>query len=71
MRVFEPKSMAETNDAAAYDRIVTTLYDLIESLHTQVTSGEDELVIAAMKHLINTRRLTFLALRHAHRLQCA
>ncbi len=69
MRVFEPNHLADTTDAVASGRMVTTLYELIESLHAQVAPGEDDLVIAAMKNIINTRRLTFLELRHAHRLK--
>jgi hypothetical protein len=71
MCIFEPNHLADTPDAAASGRMVTTLYELIESLHAQVTPGEDDLVIAAMKNIINTRRLTFLELCYVHRLKCA
>jgi hypothetical protein len=72
MRVFETNHiMADAADAPTSGRIITTLYDLIESLHAQVTPGEDDLVIAAMRHIINTQRLTFLELHRGHRLKCA
>ncbi|ETX07824.1 hypothetical protein [Candidatus Entotheonella palauensis] len=71
MRVFEPNHAADTTEAPASGRIVTTLYDLIESLHTQVMPGEDDLVIAAMKNIMNTRQLMFLELHHAHRVKVA
>ncbi len=58
-------------DTPASGRIVTTLYDLIESLNTQTKPDEDDLVIAAMKHIMNTQRLTFLDVPHAHRVKCA
>ncbi len=51
-------------------RTVTTLYDLMESLNVEVAPGEDELVIAAMKDIMNTQQLTFLGLHHAHRVMC-
>jgi hypothetical protein len=58
-------------ESPASGRIVTTLYDLIESLNSQVMPGEDDLVVAAMKHIINTRRLMFLEFEQAHQLKCA
>ncbi len=59
MRVFEPHDPTTRPDAPASGRIVTTLYDLIESLNVQVLPGEDDLVVTAMKNIMNTRRLTF------------
>lgn len=71
MRIFEPDDPTVQTDTPASERIVTTLYDLIESLHAQVMPSEDDLVIAAMKNIVNTRQLTFLDLPHAHRVKCA
>lgn len=71
MRVFEFNNPAVSTEEPAPGRIVTTLYDLIESINVQVLPGEDDLVIAAMKNIMDTRRLTFLELPHAHRVKCA
>jgi len=71
MRCFEPMHTTDAAGASAPGRMVTTLYELIETLHAQVLPGEDDLVIAAMQNMINTRRLTFVDLDHAHRLKCA
>ncbi len=75
MRVIElhnPTAKADTPaPGSAPGRIVTTLYDLLESLNAQALPGEDDLVIAAMQNIVNTQRLTFLELPHAHRIQCA
>jgi hypothetical protein len=71
MRVVEPNVPAANTDVPASGRIVTTLYDLIESLNVQVMPGEDDLVITAMKNILNTRRLTFLELPFAPRVKCA
>ena len=71
MRVFEPNHPAARTNTPVSGRIVTTLYDLIASLNAQVTPSEDELVITAMKHIMNTRRLTFLELPPTYRIKCA
>jgi hypothetical protein len=71
MRCFEPVYTTDAAGASAPSRMVTTLYELIEMLHAQVLPGEDDLVIAAMQNIINTRRLAFMDLEHAHRLKCA
>ncbi|ETW95930.1 MAG: hypothetical protein ETSY1_28660 [Candidatus Entotheonella factor] len=71
MRACKPTPTAEPTDAPAPGHIVTTLYDLIEALHAQVTPGEDDLVIAAMKNIMNTRQLTFIDLPHTHRVKVA
>ena len=70
MRCFEPVLMPDVGDAQTPGGIVTTLYDLIAALNMQVTSSEDDLVIAAMKNIMNTRRLMFVEWPHAHKLQC-
>jgi hypothetical protein len=71
MCVFESNHITEATHTPASGQIVTTLYDLIESLNAQVMPGEDELVIAAMKNIMNTRRLMFVEVHQAHRLKCA
>ena len=71
MLFFETIHATDAAGASTPGRIVTTLYELIEALHAQVTPGEDDLVIAAMQHIMNTRRLAFVELPHAHRLKCA
>lgn len=71
MRMYKPNHTAEVTEAPTSGRIVTTLYDLIEALHTQVMPGEDDVVIAAMKHIMDTRRLTFLELHDAHQVKVA
>ena len=40
--------------------ITTTLYDLIAALQDAVQPDEDALVVAAMVHLLCTRRITLL-----------
>ena len=39
--------------------ITTTLYDLIAALNVDVDQDEDELITAAVVHLIKAGRLTF------------
>jgi len=41
-------------------RIVTTLYDLITALHESSEPGEEDLVTAAVVHLLNTGHVKFL-----------
>ncbi len=42
--------------------IITTLYDLITALNTQVEAWEDDVVAAAVVHLCNVGRLRFLGI---------
>lgn len=44
-------------------RITTTLYDLVEAIGAEVGPGEDELVTAAVMHLINSSRTRFVGSR--------
>ena len=39
--------------APSRTRIVTTLYDLIAALHESIEPGEEDLVTAAVVHLVN------------------
>jgi len=41
--------------------LVTTFYDLITALHESIEPGEDDLVTAAVVHLVNAGHVTFLA----------
>lgn len=47
-------------DAPGRTRIVTTLYDLIAALHESIEPGEEELVTAAVVHLLHSGRVRFL-----------
>lgn len=71
MPVLKSHGTPSSADVRASGQIVTSLYDLMESLHLEAAPGEDELVIAAMKHLMNTQQLTFLGLHHGRRVMCA
>ena len=42
-------------------RLVTTFYDLITALHESIEPGEDDLVTAAVVHLVNAGNVKFLA----------
>jgi hypothetical protein len=42
-------------------RIVTTLYDLITALHESIEPGEEDLVTAAVVHLVNAGHVKYLA----------
>jgi hypothetical protein len=42
-------------------RIVTTLYDLITALHESIEPGEEDLVTAAVVHLVNAGHVKGLA----------
>ena len=42
-------------------RIVTTLYDLITALHESIEPGEEDLVPAAVVHLVNAGHVKCLA----------
>ena len=42
-------------------RIVTTLYDLIAALHESIEPGEEDLVTAAVVHLVNAGHVKGLA----------
>lgn len=44
-------------------RITTTLYDLVEAVNTEVGDDEDDLVAAAVMHLINSHRARFVGSR--------
>jgi hypothetical protein len=41
-------------------RIITTLFELIAAINEQVDPGEDDLVLAAVLHLWQTSRVSFL-----------
>jgi hypothetical protein len=41
-------------------RLVTTFYDLITALHESIEPGEDDLVTAAVVHLVNAGHVTCL-----------
>ena len=42
-------------------RIVTTFYDLITALHESIEPGEEDLVTAAVVHLVNAGHVKCLA----------
>jgi hypothetical protein len=44
-------------------RITTTLYDLVDALRAEVDPEEDDLVTAAVVHLINSGRARFAGSR--------
>ena len=44
---------------ASHATIRTTLYDLIEAIHTEVGPDEEELVVATVMHLMTTGRIKF------------
>ena len=46
--------------ASGQTRLVTTLYDLITALHESSEPGEEDLVTAAVVHLLHTWRVNFL-----------
>ena len=41
-------------------RLVTTFYDLITALHESIEPGEEDLVTAAVVHLLNAGHVKFL-----------
>jgi len=41
-------------------RLITTLYDLITALHESIEPGEEDLVTAAVVHLVNAGHVKFL-----------
>jgi len=47
--------------APGQTRIVTTLYDLITALHESIEPGEEDLVPAAVVHLVNAGYVNCLA----------
>jgi hypothetical protein len=49
--------------ASAPEPITTTLYDLVEALSAEVDPDEDQLVTAAVMHLINSNRARFVGSR--------
>ena len=44
-------------------RIITSLYGLVEAVNTEVSPEEDDLVAAAVMHLINSHRACFVGSR--------
>jgi hypothetical protein len=53
-------SMAVEGKVPSRRRIVTTLYDLIAALHDSSAPGEEDLVTAAVVHLLHFGRVKFL-----------
>ena len=51
--------------------ITTTLYDLIASLNVCAEPGEEDVVTAAVMHLCNTGRVTFLGAHKGCKVVCA
>lgn len=44
---------------ASHTTIRTTLYDLIEAIHTEVGPEDDDLVVTTVMHLMATGRMKF------------
>ena len=51
-------------------KIQTTLYDLIATLNVELSPDEDNVVIATVVHLLNTRRVTCTGALQGYRLVC-
>jgi hypothetical protein len=51
--------------------VETTLYDLIAALNEEVESGEEELVTAAVVHLLNSGRALFSRDRRVIKVVCS
>jgi len=62
-RSTSPGSLTAT--APTTTTIQTTLYDLMAALHAEVEPGEEELVTAAVVHLLNSGRARFARDRRA------
>ena len=51
-------------------KIQTTLYDLVATLNAELSSDEDNAIIATVVHLLNTRRVTCTGALRGYRLVC-
>lgn len=51
-------------------KIHTTLYDLIDTLNTEISADEDNVVIATVVHFLNTYRVTCTGALQGYRLVC-
>ena len=51
-------------------KIQTSLYDLIATLNAELSPDEDNVVIAAVVHLLNTHRVTCTGALQGYRLAC-
>ena len=51
---------AFARQAPGRTRLVTTFYDLITALHESIEPGEEDLVTAAVVHLVNAGHVTCL-----------
>ena len=51
-------------------KIQTSLYDLIATLNAELSPDEDNIVIAAVVHLLNTHRVTCTGTLQGYRLAC-
>jgi hypothetical protein len=51
-------------------KIHTTLYDLIATLHAELSQNEDNVVVAIVVHFLNTRRVTCTGALQGYRLVC-
>ena len=51
-------------------KIQTSLYDLIATLNAELSPDEDNIVIAAVVHLLNTHRVTCTGALQGYRLVC-
>lgn len=51
-------------------KIHTTLYDLIATLHAELSPNEDNIAIATVGHFLNTRRVTCTGALQGYRLVC-
>ena len=51
-------------------KIQTSLYDLIATLNAELSPDEDNIVIAAVVHLLNTHRVTCTGALQGYRLAC-
>ena len=52
-------------------KIQTTLYDLVATLNAEISPDEDDVVTAAIVHLLNTHRVTCTGALRGYRLVCS
>ena len=50
--------------------IHTTIYDLIEALNAETESHEEDIIIAALMHILNTKRVLCTGALQGYRMTC-